>query len=306
MNELTQQGITALKAGDRAAARRILAAAVRQSPDDSQAWLWLSGAVERDQERLDCLRQVLRIEPGNTRAAQGIELLQQRQSTGVEKAAHEADQTLPAAFELPQAPVEVEQTPEPSLILAEQPLAEELVGKGVQTQEVEEFSIPSAAHPAPSSTASPFGTGERIFRLRPSIAPALVLFWVLIFGIWLMNSLIHESYAFTLTLTLLICGVLAILLGYVIVKQLTTRYELTSQTLSLPYHGKPAQVPTHLIFQADCAQGALQKVFGIGDICIEAGINGRLTRVRLRNLPKYQQHAQQLAALIDSRQGLTA
>ena len=296
MKELTQQGISALKTGDRAAARRILAAAVRQSPDDAQAWLWLSAAVEHDQERLDCLRQVLRIEPGNAKASQGIELLQRRQSRGIEKAADETVHPQPPIAES-RAPVEPEQLPEPPTILAEQPVEGEPIGKVAQSPDVEAFSIP----PAPLRTSLPFETGERIFRLRPSIAPTLVLFWVLILGIWLMNTIIHESFAFTLTLTLLVCGVLAVLLSYVIFKQLTTRYELTPQGLRLPYQGKPTQVPTHLIFQVDCAQGPMQKVFGIGDICIEAGINGRLTRVHLRNLPKYQQHAQQISALIDSR-----
>jgi Tfp pilus assembly protein PilF len=45
-DDLTSRGIAALKAGDRLRARQLLAAAVTANPNDEQAWLWLSGAVD--------------------------------------------------------------------------------------------------------------------------------------------------------------------------------------------------------------------------------------------------------------------
>jgi len=56
---LTQEGIAALKSGDRVKARYLLRAATNQNADDIPAWLWLAGAVDSDQERLNCLARVL-------------------------------------------------------------------------------------------------------------------------------------------------------------------------------------------------------------------------------------------------------
>jgi hypothetical protein len=75
MSSLTEQGITAYRAGDKAQARHLLIAAIRQNPQDEQAWLYMSGLVETDAQRLDCLRRVLVINPDNLAARQAIEEL---------------------------------------------------------------------------------------------------------------------------------------------------------------------------------------------------------------------------------------
>ncbi len=71
MNDLTQQGVVALKSGNKIRARNLLKAALRQDPHDLDAWLWLSGAVETDVERIDCLENVLRLDPANKAASRG-------------------------------------------------------------------------------------------------------------------------------------------------------------------------------------------------------------------------------------------
>jgi len=48
---LTQQGITALQANDKARAHDLLGKALHIEPHNEQAWLWLSGAVQSDAER---------------------------------------------------------------------------------------------------------------------------------------------------------------------------------------------------------------------------------------------------------------
>lgn len=79
MNQtLTQQGITALRKGDIIQARQLLEAATYYNPLDIQAWLWLSGAVSTDAERVACLQQVLRLDPGNAVATQGLAQLASR------------------------------------------------------------------------------------------------------------------------------------------------------------------------------------------------------------------------------------
>lgn len=72
MTTLTQQGINALKRGNRNEAQKILKQAITQNPQDIQAWLWLSGAVNNDQERLRCLQKVLKIDPENSVATKGL------------------------------------------------------------------------------------------------------------------------------------------------------------------------------------------------------------------------------------------
>jgi tetratricopeptide (TPR) repeat protein len=77
-NQLLQEGVSALKQGDKARARACLLAALKQDERDERAWLWLSGAVERDEERIICLENVLTINPANERARQGLAWLRSR------------------------------------------------------------------------------------------------------------------------------------------------------------------------------------------------------------------------------------
>ena len=74
-DDLTSRGIAALKAGDRLRARQLLATAVTANPNDEQAWLWLSGAVDADAQRVECLRRVLAINSSNDIARKGLQSL---------------------------------------------------------------------------------------------------------------------------------------------------------------------------------------------------------------------------------------
>jgi hypothetical protein len=77
---LTEQGIAAVKSGDLQTARRLLTNATDQDPKNQAAWLWLSGAVNTDQEKQYCLEQVLSINPHTDlgkMATFGLQKLQQ-------------------------------------------------------------------------------------------------------------------------------------------------------------------------------------------------------------------------------------
>ena len=78
-DDLLQQGIAALKAGHKAEARNLLTQVVEQDQYNEIAWLWLSGAVEADDDKRTCLENVLAINPNNTAAKRGLAMIQQQQ-----------------------------------------------------------------------------------------------------------------------------------------------------------------------------------------------------------------------------------
>ncbi|MBN1812856.1 MAG: YIP1 family protein [Anaerolineae bacterium] len=100
-NDLLQRGIAAIKAGDKAEARRLLGRVIQQNPRDEQAWLWMSGAVDTAQDRLTCLTKALEINPNNEAAQRGLATLQKR---------------LPDA---PVAPIETQPVPRPKPTLVQ-------------------------------------------------------------------------------------------------------------------------------------------------------------------------------------------
>ena len=69
------EGIRALHSGDKARARALLSEVVTLDPRSEQAWLWLSGAVETDAERVRCLEQALALNPHSQPALQGLRML---------------------------------------------------------------------------------------------------------------------------------------------------------------------------------------------------------------------------------------
>jgi hypothetical protein len=75
MDDLLQQGIAAYKAGKKDEARRIFIASVKQNPDNERAWGWMNNVCRTDQERIHCLRQVLRINAQNEKARQCLDQL---------------------------------------------------------------------------------------------------------------------------------------------------------------------------------------------------------------------------------------
>jgi hypothetical protein len=80
-NDILEQGIAALKVGQKAEARHLLEQVVQQDKDNETAWLWLSGAVDTDRDRIRCLRETLRINPNNQHARRGLEMLESKAPT---------------------------------------------------------------------------------------------------------------------------------------------------------------------------------------------------------------------------------
>ncbi|MCI0396280.1 MAG: hypothetical protein L0332_02215 [Chloroflexi bacterium] len=71
-NDWLRQGIAAAKNGDKSTARELLLQVVEADENNEQAWLWLSGVVETDEDRRICLENVLALNPANAAAGHGL------------------------------------------------------------------------------------------------------------------------------------------------------------------------------------------------------------------------------------------
>lgn len=72
MSTQLDEGIQAAKVGDRERARRLLLSVVEADEENEQGWLWLSGVMEKWDERRICLENVLTLNPDNAVAQQGL------------------------------------------------------------------------------------------------------------------------------------------------------------------------------------------------------------------------------------------
>lgn len=75
VNVMVKEAIRALKANNKAEARALLEKATELDSYNEQAWLWLSGVVETEEDQRTCLQNVMFINPGNQNAAQGLAML---------------------------------------------------------------------------------------------------------------------------------------------------------------------------------------------------------------------------------------
>lgn len=75
-NDLVKQGIEAAREGDKARARELLEQATEIDENNEKAWFWLASVMETDEEKIICLTNVLRLNPGNEKAQTALDKLQ--------------------------------------------------------------------------------------------------------------------------------------------------------------------------------------------------------------------------------------
>lgn len=75
VQELVEEGIAALKSGDRVKARALFREAIFRNPREELAWLWMSGVISGQKEQHYCLERVLAINPNNLAARKGLEII---------------------------------------------------------------------------------------------------------------------------------------------------------------------------------------------------------------------------------------
>ncbi len=100
-----QRAIAAVKAGNKAAGRRLLAEVIRDDPHNEAAWLWMSAATDSDAQRRACLERVLAINPDNQTARRGLARLDrtsgETSSASQPPGGSSPGATLPAAKQAP-------------------------------------------------------------------------------------------------------------------------------------------------------------------------------------------------------------
>lgn len=74
-NVMFQEAIDAVRKGQRIRARDLLTRLLRADQSNPEYWLWMSSVVDSQKEQVFCLRSVLRLDPGNRSAEQGLILL---------------------------------------------------------------------------------------------------------------------------------------------------------------------------------------------------------------------------------------
>lgn len=174
------EGQAALLDGEKARAKVLLEAAVRDAPDNAEAWLWLSGAYTDPKEMARCLRQALLIESDNESAKEGLAWIE---------ATFGPATTAPTVPELPSAdattpPVQIpaplrEQTPAPvrsssinvPVVPSSEPAAEHVRARTIAP------AVPERNHALLESGlhAASFGTLLGLLRLVGSLRPGTLL-----------------------------------------------------------------------------------------------------------------------------------
>jgi hypothetical protein len=77
-NDLLQESIALIKNGQKQRARVLLQKIIQQEPQNEKAWLWLSATVDKNEQKIYCLKKVLEINPNNQSAINGIKKLSEQ------------------------------------------------------------------------------------------------------------------------------------------------------------------------------------------------------------------------------------
>lgn len=77
--QLIQQAVTEARAGNKANARAILSRVVKQEPGNARAWYLLSQAVEKQEQAIYCLEQILKIQPDNSQVKERLNRIELEQ-----------------------------------------------------------------------------------------------------------------------------------------------------------------------------------------------------------------------------------
>lgn len=89
------EAIAAAKAGDKSAAKNIVADLLRANQDDANAWIVMAQLLDDPEQVRDCWRQVIRLKPGDPRALQQLAQLEQGTRSTTSPVQRESDELIP-------------------------------------------------------------------------------------------------------------------------------------------------------------------------------------------------------------------
>jgi hypothetical protein len=294
MGELTEQGIVALKAGDRVKAHRLLSQAVNDQPDDAQAWLWLSGAVTEDEERIACLQQVLRISPANQAASRGLEKLHSRVQPKDQESSETTLEEPQTELSTPTLDLQVEEPHDQlseTITPSEAPDHPGGANSNILENTIAEHIVPRRKDHTSFEEGS---TPQRIFRTRPSMVPALACFWLFFFGTILLAGLVGSTSKNIILSVVGVGVILEIVVLFVILRNFRSTYELTNRSLNMRIHGKKSSISLSDILHVEPRRTSFQKTRGTADLLIDSIVSGELVHLRLRDIPEFQRRIDQI------------
>jgi hypothetical protein len=76
VSRILDAGLRAARAGEREKARDLFMQAVREQPENVEAWLWLAEVLDDPLQQLDCYQRVLALEPNHLHARKQVAALQ--------------------------------------------------------------------------------------------------------------------------------------------------------------------------------------------------------------------------------------
>ena len=263
-NALTIQGITAAKAGDRAAARQLFDLALQHDPQDVQAWLWRSAVVESDAEQLVCLQQVLRIDPQNTAAAKGIARLVTEGKVDIRPLTPAAPPPPESAGPPQPPPAPARRAAETTLFAVKPALLPTLIGLGLITP-LYLFLLFALAVPAASAARS---DDTLIYLLA-------ALVWIAMFGPLFRRlvGLLFTTYTLTTEHLIVESGMLS-------------KYRKT--------------IPIHKIQDVAFQQSLLERPFKIGDVIVESA--GERGAIHLLDLTDCRVRTAQILSVVQGQE----
>lgn len=306
MNPLTQDGIAALKAGDKERAQKLFVAALQEDGDDLQAWLWLSGAVESDSDRLECLEQVLRIDPTHALASKGAAKLRARGVKPPEPVVQPQEEAFSETFE----------EFEPSL--EERLFGEEEQAEGAELEEVTTLASIGLAEEEPREKTQPVKveSGEQIERsaekillkVKPSLMPVLVIGILIIALVVILVALIfpwavvrvsvNPNLLFMSMLVVVALTIAAVTVR--VLQQQFTAFILTNRRLivedSLVSRAQKS-LSLDKIQGISYRQNFIERIFGLGTVMLAA--NGENGPIHMQDLKEYIRLAERIEAAVE-------
>jgi membrane protein YdbS with pleckstrin-like domain len=276
METQTQQGIEAIRRGDKTTARQLLQAAVQQNPQDVNTWLWLSGAVTTDQERLACLQQIIKVDPENAVAAKGIVQLISRGAVTVQMAPAKTEpvQSDPVvAYGAGQAAPQSNPMPSSSVAPAEKVISQPA-------------PRPVAKIQRPQPAVQRRASEEVIFKVKPSPIPVFIRGGFLLILLALVAMLFQKTSALVVLVVLIALFTVALIVVRLIQISFAS-YTLTRSQLIVQegvLNRQKKTIPVYKIQDVSYRQPILDRIFGLGDVVVEsAGERGGVYLISLHN-----------------------